>query len=116
MLSEPLHLLFCMANERYVNASAYNNLTGVYFSFDCFSLFAEIDYDAEHAEERLIATKRRKLQAIEKSNQASSDQSSQESGLYDSYTFVEKLTAQIIKNVQVRLLYCNFWLAQDKRS
>ena len=63
-------------------------------------MFAEIDYDAEHVEERLKATKRRKLQAIEKSNKPSSDESSQAT---NSYTFVEKLTAQIIKNVQVRL-------------
>jgi hypothetical protein len=50
----------------------------------------------------LKAAKRRKLEAIEKSNKQLNNESSQESRLPDSYTFVEKLTAQIIKNVQVK--------------
>jgi hypothetical protein len=50
----------------------------------------------------LKAAKRRKLEAIEKSNKPLNNESSQESRLPDSYTFVEKLTAQIIKNVQVK--------------
>ena len=67
--------------------------------------FLEIGYDAKQAEERLKATKRRKLQAIDKSNKPLINESSQESGLPDTYTFLEKLTAQIIKNVQVDSFY-----------
>ena len=72
-------------------------------------LFTEIDYDEAEAEKRLKEIKRRKLQEIEKSSKLLNNESSQEPGLPDSYTFIEKLTAQIIKNVQVRVLYPTFY-------
>ncbi|XP_028401865.1 vacuolar protein sorting-associated protein 13C-like [Dendronephthya gigantea] len=71
---------------------------------DVFILAApitEIDYDEKGAEECLRAAKRRRLQAIDKSSEPLSHENPEESQLSDSYTFVEKLTAQIVKNLQI---------------
>lgn len=73
-------------------------LTTMNYTTECF---AEIEFDAQYAEQRLISEKRRKLQAIKNSGEALKKRDSGDSQLPDSYTFIEKLTTQIIKNVQV---------------
>ena len=78
-------------------------LSSVLFELELCNLcdFAERDFDAERAEERLRAAKKRKLLAIDKSTVLQNDETSEESQLPDDYTLFEKLTAQVIKNVQV---------------
>ena len=64
--------------------------------------FPDRDFDATEAEERLKAAKRRKLEAIERS--AKDEEAKNRIQTAQDYTFFEKLTSQIIKNVQVKII------------